>query len=114
MTLEGLIPPEGITGLVALILMGAFWLGATIAVLCVMEVSCDPGLIGGLISANRELRAGSICLLACTPSALGGGEQQALHRLGICKSCVAYTRVRREGDVFNFRHSNSCRLVSHV
>lgn len=52
MTIEDLIPPEGITGFVALILMGAFWLCATIAVLCIMEVSRDPVLIGGLISVN--------------------------------------------------------------
>jgi hypothetical protein len=40
MTVEDLIPPEGITGLVALILMGGFWFCATIAILCIMEVSC--------------------------------------------------------------------------
>jgi len=37
MTVEDLIPPKGITGLVALILMGAFWFSATIAILCIME-----------------------------------------------------------------------------
>ena len=47
MTIEELIPPEGITGFVALILMGIFWLVATIAVLCVMEVGYDFSPIGG-------------------------------------------------------------------
>ena len=47
MTIGDLIPPKGITGLVELILMGGFWLSATIAVLCIMEVSCDSTLIGG-------------------------------------------------------------------
>jgi len=37
MTVEDLIPPEGIIGLIALILMGAFWFSATIAILCIME-----------------------------------------------------------------------------
>ena len=46
MTIEDLIPPEGITGLVALILMGCFWLCATIAILCLMEVGHDSSLIG--------------------------------------------------------------------
>lgn len=78
MTVEDLIPPDGIIGLVALIVMGCFWLCVTIAVLCVMEVGCDSGLIGELISANRQLRAGFVCLLTRTPAALGGGEQQAL------------------------------------
>jgi hypothetical protein len=45
MTVEGLIPPEGITGLVALVLMGVFWLTATIGVLCIMEVGHDSNLI---------------------------------------------------------------------
>ena len=78
MTVESLIPPEGITGLVALILMGLFWLSATIGVLCIMEVGRDSSLIGELISVNRELRAGFVCLLTRTSTALGGGEQQAL------------------------------------
>jgi len=43
MTIGDLIPPKGITGLVALTFMGAFWLSATIAVLCIMEVGCDLG-----------------------------------------------------------------------
>ena len=54
MTIEDLIPPEGITGLIALILMGGFWLSSTIAILCVMEVGRNSSLIGGIISANRE------------------------------------------------------------
>ena len=62
MTVEALIPPEGITGLVALILMGVFWLSATIGVLCIMEVGHDSGLIGELISANR------ITCRVCLPS----------------------------------------------
>ena len=78
MTVESLIPPEGITGFVALILMGVFWLTATIGVLCIMEVGCDSSRIAELISANRVLRAGFVCLLTRTPTALGGGEQQAL------------------------------------
>lgn len=44
MTVESLIPPEGITGLIALILMGAFWLSATIVILCLMEVGRDSQL----------------------------------------------------------------------
>ena len=44
MTVEDLIPPEGITGLVALILMGAFWFSATIGILCIMEVGCGSQL----------------------------------------------------------------------
>lgn len=71
MTIEDLIPPEGITGLLALILMGGFWLSATIAVLCIMEVGCDSGLIGWTISTNRESCVGFIRLLACTSVALG-------------------------------------------
>jgi hypothetical protein len=78
MTIEDLIPPEGITGLIALILMGSFWLSSTIAILCVMEVGRNSSLIGGIISANRESCAGFIRLLACAPVALGGGKQQAL------------------------------------
>jgi len=103
MTIENVIPPEGITGLVALILMGAFWLSATIAVLCAMEVGRDSSLIGESISANRELlRAGFVCLPARTSTALGRGEQQALYCRWICKSCVVHTRVRKEGDIFYF------------
>ena len=78
MTIEDLIPPEGITGLIALILMGGFWLSSTIAILCVMEVGRNSSLIGGIISANWETGAGFICLLACASVALGGGKQQAL------------------------------------
>jgi len=37
MTIEGFLKPSGAGGWIALILMGAFWLGATIAILCVME-----------------------------------------------------------------------------
>ena len=71
MTIEDLIPPQGIIGLIALILMGCFWLLATIAVLCVMEVSHDSSQIGEIISANRTSRVGFICLLARTSVALG-------------------------------------------
>ena len=78
MTVEDLIPPEGITGLVALILMGCFWLVSTIGVLCIMEVGHDSSLIGWIISANRRCCAGLVCLLARTPVALGRGKQQAL------------------------------------
>lgn len=78
MTIEDLIPPEGITGLVALILMGCFWLSGTVVVLCTMEVCGDSSVIGGVMSANRELRTGLVCLLARAPITLGGGEQQAL------------------------------------
>lgn len=74
MTIEGLIPPEGITGLIKLILMGGFWLCATIGILCLMEVGHDSSPIGGLISANRDSCAGLVRLFACTPVALGGGE----------------------------------------
>ena len=45
MTVEDLIPPEGITGLIALILMGAFWFSGTVGVLCLMEVGRDFSLI---------------------------------------------------------------------
>ena len=76
MTIEELIPPEGITGLIALILMGAFWFSATIVILCLMEVGLLI-LIGGM-SADSELRPGIVCFLACTPVALGRGEQQTL------------------------------------
>ena len=41
MTIEDLIPPEGITGLLALVLMGSFWFSATVGILCLMEVGCD-------------------------------------------------------------------------
>jgi len=78
MTIEGLLPPEGITGLVALILMGGFWFTATVGILCLMEVGCDFSLIGELISANRGLCPGLVCFLACTSVALGRREQQAL------------------------------------
>lgn len=71
MTIEDLIPPEGITGLVALILMGSFWLSATIAVLCIMEVGHDFDPIGGIMSANRASHVGLVRLLARTPVALG-------------------------------------------
>lgn len=47
MTVEDLIPPKGIIGLVALILMGAFWFSATIAILCIMEVGHDSSLDPG-------------------------------------------------------------------
>jgi len=99
MTVEDLIPPEGITGLVALVLAGAFWFSGTVGVLCLMEVGRDSRLIWRLISANRELRPGFVCLPACTPTALGGGEQQALHRRGICESSVVHTRVREATDI---------------
>jgi len=46
MTIEDLIPPEGVTGLVALILMGGFWFSGTVGVLCLMEVGRGPCLIG--------------------------------------------------------------------
>jgi len=53
MTIADLIPPKGITGFVALIFMGGFWLSATIAVLCIIEVGCDSSLMGGIISVDR-------------------------------------------------------------
>lgn len=102
MTMANVIPAEGITGFVALILMGAFWLNTTIGVLCVMEVGRDSSLIGESISANRELRAGFVCLPARTSTALGRGEQQALYCRWICKSCVVHARVRKEGDICYF------------
>ena len=42
-------------------------------------------LIGESITAKRKLRAGIIRILACTPVALGRGEQQALYGWWICK-----------------------------
>ena len=71
MTIEDLLPPEGISGFIGLLFMGAFWLTASIAVLCVMEVGRDSSLIGVSISVDRGSRSGFIRLLACTPVALG-------------------------------------------
>lgn len=68
MTVEDLIPPEGITGLVALILMGAFWFSATVAILCIMEVShdflLDPDRRVNIRSSGITYR---VCLLSCMP-----------------------------------------------
>lgn len=91
MTMEGLFPPDGITGLIALILMAGFWLSSTIAILCIMEVGFYFSLILiGEPPSNRGSRVGFICILARTPVALGGGEQQTLHGRGIREFSVVY------------------------
>lgn len=91
--MEGLFPPEGITGLIALTLMAGFWLSSTIAILCIMEVGFYFSLILiGEPPSNWGSRARFICLLARTPVALGGGEQQTLHGRRICEFSIVYAR----------------------
>ena len=43
MTLGGVLGMSGILGIVAVVLVGAMWLGLTIGILCLMEVSVSYG-----------------------------------------------------------------------
>jgi len=45
MTIEGFLGPTSVLGWVGLVCMGGFWFGATIGILCIMEVRVDAMLL---------------------------------------------------------------------
>lgn len=38
MTLENFLPPKGLLGWIALVIMGVMWFAMTVSILCLMEV----------------------------------------------------------------------------
>ena len=76
MTLAKVLGIDGILGIIALIIGGVFWFASTVCILCIMEVrAAIKACLNRLIDMVLK---GTIGLLTCAPSSLGGVHEQTL------------------------------------
>lgn len=86
MTIDIVLGQGGIVGIIALIIVGILWFVLTIGILCVMEVrdATRPHRKNPADALNSNSCTGIVGVFACTPSSLGGSNEQALPRWWIC------------------------------
>lgn len=77
MTLENVLGMTGITGMIAIAMIGVFWFSSTVFILCIMEVRfSDSNVRVAPDTDTRLIYPGSFGIFARAPSALGRSEQQ--------------------------------------